>query len=162
VISPQNAWLMSDILHDVTVRGTAQRTRSMGRDDLAGKTGTTNEGRDNWFNGFTTELVASVWVGFDDSRSLGAGAEGSTTAVPIWMHFMTEALQGVPSSRLPRPPGLIDLRISPRTGTLSSSLNPEAISETFMLEHLPELPGPGEVTFGPEAGTGAGRSEPIF
>src|SRR5690606_16990169 len=69
VLSPQNAWLMSDILHDVTVRGTAQRTRALNRDDLAGKTGTTNEGRDNWFNGFTRDLVASVWVGFDNNQS---------------------------------------------------------------------------------------------
>jgi len=100
-----------------------------------------------------------VWVGFDDYQSLGAGAEGATTAVPIWMHYMKEALKNTPSARPPRPPGLIDLRISPRSGTLTSALNPEAITETFMVDHLPREPGPGEDSFGP---AGEGTSAPLF
>jgi penicillin-binding protein 1A len=164
VISAQNAWLMSDILHDATTVGTAQRTRALGRDDLAGKTGTTQGGRDNWFNGFTSNLVASVWVGFDNDQSLGAGAEGSTTAVPIWMHFMEEALREVPSSRLPRPDGLVDLRVMPLTGVRAHPLDPEAMVETFMLSNLPPEPQPGEAGYMPaEAGaTGPVRTEPLF
>ncbi len=138
VISPQNAWLMSDILHDVTVRGTAQRSSALGRDDLAGKTGTTDDYVDNWFNGFNRQLVASVWVGIDDRQSLGAGEEGSRTALPVWMHFMGEALRGSPHSRLERPDGLVDLRVSPATGYLADQADPNAVYETFMVEHPPQ------------------------
>jgi penicillin-binding protein 1A len=149
IISPQNAWLISDILHDVTVRGTAARSRALGRDDLAGKTGT-NEDRDNWFVGFTRDIVAGVWLGYDDYRSLGARAEGSSTALPIWMHFMEEALKGTPSSRPRRPAeGLIDLRIDPYTGKLAHAADPEAIVETFMVNALPEAPRPGEPGYVP-------------
>jgi penicillin-binding protein 1A len=160
VISPQNAWLMSDIMHDVTTRGTARRTQSMGRDDLAGKTGTSQEGRDTWFNGFNRDLVASVWVGHDDNTPLGDGAEGSNTAVPIWMYFMEEALKGTPSSRLPRPPGLVDVRISPTTGHRAHPLDPGAIVETFMVDRLPKEPAPGEGYVPTEEGSRS--SAPIF
>jgi penicillin-binding protein 1A len=165
VISPQNAWLMSDIMHDVAERGTARRTRALGRDDLAGKTGT-NDDRDLWFNGFNHQLVASVWVGFDDEQSLGRGEDGANTAVPIWMHFMREALRNVPSSRLARPGGLVDLKVSPFTGALADPLDPDAIYEHFMLNHQPPLPGPGEegAATGTAVGTGkgSGSGEPLF
>ncbi len=143
VISPQNAWLITDMLHDATTRGTARRTRALGRDDLSGKTGT-NEDRDLWFNGFNHQLVASVWVGFDDEQSVGRGEEGASTAVPIWMHFMREALRDVPSSRMSRPGGLIDLKISPFTGALADPQDPEAIYEHFMLNHQPGNSNPGD------------------
>jgi penicillin-binding protein 1A len=169
IISAQNAWLMSDIMHDVAERGTARRTRALGRDDLAGKTGTTNDEHDNWFNGFNRRLVASVWVGFDDEKSLGRGEEGASTAVPIWMHFMREALRNVPSSRLERPGGLIDLKISPATGAIVDPLDPDAIYETFMLDKQPRLAEPGESGQAPgSAGGGRGTSggtkggEPLF
>jgi penicillin-binding protein 1A len=141
VISTQNAWLMSDILHDVTVRGTAQRSRALGRDDLAGKTGTTDDYVDNWFNGFNRNLVAAVWVGIDDRKSLGAGEEGSRTALPVWMHFMGEALRALPHNRLERPDGLVDLRVSPTTGLLADQTDPAAVFETFMVERLPQSAG---------------------
>jgi penicillin-binding protein 1A len=168
VISPQNAWLMTDIMRDVADRGTARRTRALGRDDLAGKTGTTNDEHDNWFNGFNHQLVASVWVGFDDEKSLGRGEEGSSTAVPIWMYFMREALKQMPSSNLERPGGLIDLKVSRFTGTLADPLDPDAIYESFMVNHQPRLPEPGESSFtgGPEGSGGAasskGGGEPLF
>jgi penicillin-binding protein 1A len=153
-ISPQNAWLMSDMMHDVTVRGTAVRaTRELKRDDLAGKTGT-NEDRDNWFNGFTRNIVASVWVGLDDERPLGRGEEGSRTALPIWIDFMRVALDQVPQSRLERPGGLIDLRVSTATGLLADQSDPTAVYETFMVEHLPKAPEGGAA--GATPGTGGG------
>lgn len=166
VISPQNAWLMADIMHDVTTRGTARRTQSMGRDDLAGKTGTTDEGKDNWFNGFTGNLVASVWVGHDDNTSLGEREEGSTTALPIWMSFMSEALKSTPSSRLPRPPGLVDVRVSSLTGKRAHALDPTAVIETFMVSQLPAEPQPGDPGYlppGAEPGmAGSAGAETVF
>jgi penicillin-binding protein 1A len=169
VLSAQNAWLMSDIMHDVTVRGTAVRaTRELKRDDLAGKTGTSQEGRDNWFNGFNTQLVASVWVGFDDDKSLGEGEEGSRTALPIWIHYMREMLRSMPPARMERPGGLIDLRVSPTTGMLADPLDPDAMYETFMLQHQPRMAQPGDSMFAPGAGGASGTSgaggggEPLF
>ena len=137
VISPQNDYLMTDMMADVIKHGTGQRALALHRADIAGKTGTTNESRDAWFNGFTTNLVATVWVGFDQERSLGETEEGSRTALPIWIQFMQEALKGVPQVRRPMPDGLITLRITPDTGALASAENPDAILETFMVNHLP-------------------------
>ena len=162
VISPQNAYLMTDMMMDVIRRGTGRRALALGRNDIAGKTGTTNENKDTWFNGFTPNLVANVWVGFDQERSLGETEEGAKTALPIWMQFMREALRGVPEAKRAMPDGLVTLRISPETGMLASGENPDAILETFMTEHLPEGSAPGDE--GPSnAGAGeAGGGEPIF
>jgi penicillin-binding protein 1A len=161
VISPQNAYLMTDMMADVIKRGTGVRARSLGRSDIAGKTGTTNEAKDTWFNGFTPDLVATVWVGYDQERPLGGGEEGSRTALPIWIHFMREALKGVPDKRRPMPEGLVQLRVSSRTGTLVGAENPDGIMETFMADHLPAGNEDGSVV---QQGTegGAQSSEPIF
>ena len=137
VISPQNDWLMTDMMADVIKHGTGQRALALHRTDLAGKTGTTNDSRDAWFNGYTPRLVTTVWVGYDQERSLGETEEGSRTALPIWVAFMHDALQGVPEASRPMPNGLVTLRISPDTGMLASAENPNAILETFMVNHLP-------------------------
>lgn len=148
-ISPQNAWLMTNIMQDVVKRGTARRASALGRTDLAGKTGTSQENRDNWFNGFNSQLVASVWVGIDNEQSLGRSEEGSSTAVPIWVLFMREALRNAPASTLTRPGGLVDLRVSPYMGTQASPMDPDAITETFMIQHLPRAPEPGDPFYSP-------------
>lgn len=137
VISPQNDYLMTDMLASVIKHGTGQRALALHRDDIAGKTGTTNQSRDAWFNGFTQDLVATVWVGYDEERSLGETEEGSRTALPIWIYFMREALQGVPEKRRPMPDGLVTLRISPVTGKLVSAESADGMLETFMINHLP-------------------------
>jgi penicillin-binding protein 1A len=161
VISPQNAWLLTDMMADVIKRGTGVRARSLGRNDIAGKTGTTNEAKDTWFNGFTPDLVASVWVGYDQERPLGEHEEGARTALPIWIHFMREALKGVPDVRRPMPEGLVQLRVSSRTGALVGAENPDGILETFMADHLPAGNGEaGSLAQGAEGG--AQSSEPIF
>ena len=163
VITPQNAWLMTDMMMDVIKRGTGRRALALGRTDIAGKTGTTNDAKDTWFNGFTPTLVATVWVGFDQERSLGESEQGSATALPIWIQFMREALKGVPELRRPMPDGLVTLRISPDTGMLASGDNPDAILETFMTDRLPGGSvdglegGPGDQEKGEPAG-----GEPIF
>jgi penicillin-binding protein 1A len=160
VISPQNAYLMTDMMADVIKRGTGVRARSLGRSDIAGKTGTTNEAKDTWFNGFTPNLVATVWVGYDQERPLGEREEGSRTALPIWIHFMREALKGVPDKRRPMPEGLVQLRVSSRTGALVGAENPDGFMETFMADHLPAGNEEGSLAQGAEGG--AQSSEPIF
>jgi penicillin-binding protein 1A len=125
------------MMQDVVRRGTGRRAMVLGRNDLAGKTGTTNGAKDTWFNGFNSSLVATVWVGFDQEQSLGEAEEGAKTALPIWIHYMREALRGVPEHRREMPEGLVTLRITPDTGLLASGENPDAILETFMTDHLP-------------------------
>jgi penicillin-binding protein 1A len=137
VISPQNDYLMTSMMKDVVKYGTAVRALSLNRSDIAGKTGTSNDYRDAWFNGYTPELEATVWVGYDDNRPLGQGDEGAHTALPIWMHFMRYALQGVPQWQRPMPQGIVTLRISPQTGALVSDESPDGIPEVFMANHLP-------------------------
>jgi penicillin-binding protein 1A len=162
VISAPNDYLMTDMMMDVIKRGTGRRALALGRSDLAGKTGTTNESKDTWFNGFTRNLVCTVWVGFDYDRPLGESEEGAKTALPIWIHFMREALRGVPERRRPMPEGLIQLKISPQTGMLASGENSEAISETFMVDHLPTGSTPGDEGTVPASAEGSASSEPIF
>ncbi len=127
VISPQNDYIITDMMADVIRRGTGRRALSLGRTDLAGKTGTTDEAKDAWFNGFNTKLVTTVWVGFDQERSLGESEEGARTALPIWIRYMREALKNMPTSKLPMPDGLVQLRVSPATGTLVSAENPDGM-----------------------------------
>ncbi len=157
VISPQNDYLMTSMMKDVIKYGTAVRALSLNRDDIAGKTGTSNDYRDAWFNGYTPELEATVWVGYDDNRPLGAGDEGAHTALPIWLHFMRYALEGVPQWQRPMPTGIVTLRVSPQTGALVSDENPDGIPEVFMASHLPTAApaGPGSAVPGAQAQTGA-------
>jgi penicillin-binding protein 1A len=139
-ISPQVAFLMNDIMKDVITRGTGRRALALGRSDLRGKTGTTNDNVDTWFNGFNDNLVASVWVGNDDNAPLGEGEEGARTAVPIWVDFMREALRGVPETRRPAPDGIVEIKINGRTGgTRDADIEP--VFEYFRVEKLPTEEG---------------------
>jgi penicillin-binding protein 1A len=156
VISPQNDFLMTSMMKDVIKYGTGVRALSLNRDDIAGKTGTSNDYRDAWFNGYTPELEASVWVGYDDNRPLGAGDEGAHTALPIWIHFMRYALAGVPQWQRPMPSGIVTLRISPQTGALVSDESPDGIPEVFMANHLPAAaPGTALTPQGTQSQSGA-------
>jgi penicillin-binding protein 1A len=163
VISPQNDYLMTDMMADVIKHGTGRRALALNRTDIAGKTGTTNEAKDTWFNGFTSHLVATVWVGFDQERPLGESEEGAKTALPIWIHFMREALKGVTQERRPMPDGIVTLRISPATGALVSAENPEGMAELFMADHLPAT-GSDQAGSVAQSAEGGGQSsgEPIF
>ncbi len=166
-ISAANAWLMTDMMREAVTRGTGIRARELGRSDVAGKTGTTNESRDTWFNGFSRSVVATVWVGFDQSQPLGEGEEGSRTAVPIWTDFMRTALAGAPQRGWPMPEGLVQARVSPATGELASVDDPGGIFETFMVDRMPtggilggnEMAGVGTSGVGTVDPT---TSEPIF
>jgi penicillin-binding protein 1A len=164
VISQQNCWLMDDMMADVIKRGTGVRAgEALHRDDIAGKTGTTNDARDTWFNGFNSHLVASVWVGFDDQSPLGANEQGGVTAVPIWIDFMREALRGQADSPRPLPPGLVTVRISRRTGMLAAPSDTDTMYETFMDGTLPQAPSPGALAPGAApANPAAGGAAPLF
>ena len=137
VITAANAWLMDNIMGDVIKRGTGVRARVLGREDISGKTGTTNESHDTWFNGFNPDLEATVWVGYDQEQSLGEGEEGSSVAVPIWVRLMREALRGVPDVPRPKPPGLVTARIDASTGQLAAASDTAAVTEFFFTDKLP-------------------------
>ena len=139
IIRPQVAYLLADMMKDVIRRGTGVRARSLNRDDIAGKTGTTSDFHDAWFNGFNGDLVTTVWTGFDQDRSLGDGEEGAHVAVPTWTYFMHEALAGAPKRGAPVPDGIVTVRISPETGLLASSDNPNGIMEKFIEGNLPKV-----------------------
>jgi len=163
IISPQNAWLMDDIMADVIKRGTGSRAgHALHRNDISGKTGTSNEFHDAWFNGFNRRVVATVWVGLDQERPLGEGEEGSRTAVPIWINFMREALRGQPDQARPLPPGLVTVRISPRTGMVAGPNESDAMYETFMDAHLPLAANGGIVNPGQTPQNPTGGTEPLF
>ncbi len=110
VLDPRNAYLMDSMLRDVVRKGTATRARSLGRSDLAGKTGTTNDYVDAWFCGYAPKLVAVAWVGFDKPKNLGRGETGGRAALPIWIDYMRAALEEVPVTHLEMPDGLVSIR----------------------------------------------------
>ena len=145
VVDARLIYLIDSMMHDVTVRGTAFAANALGRGDLAGKTGTTNDETDAWFDGFTPALVAITWVGYDQPQSLGRGEVGGRLAVPIWMDFMKVALKGVAESHLPRPQGIVNVRINPATGMLGDR-GTGTIDEIVQSDHIPatEDQQPGE------------------
>lgn len=138
VLSPQINFLINSLLRDVVKRGTGRRALSLGRTDLAGKTGTTNDQKDAWFNGFNPSLVASTWVGFDDNRSLGSRETGGKASLPMWISFMREALKGSPNIELSQPNGMVSVLIDSDTGLKTNPSNPNAIFELFRKEYAPE------------------------
>ncbi len=149
VVSEENAYIVYHMMRDVVRRGTGRRARTLGRLDLAGKTGTTTDNRDTWFSGFNGDLVATAWVGFDQERSLGSNEEGGRTALPIWIYFMEEALRGAPEAPLPRPAGIVSARVSTRTGLLAPPGDTDAIFELFQEQAVPEA-SQGTAAFGEE------------
>jgi penicillin-binding protein 1A len=145
VISPQTAFLATSMLEDVVKYGTGKRARALNR-PAAGKTGTTNEYKDAWFIGYTPELVAGVWVGFDDVRTLGHGETGSRAASPIWVSFMGQALSGISSHdsgdaekrAFPVPDGIVTAVIDPLTGLLATNAT-EKMVEFFKEGTVPSI-----------------------
>ncbi len=138
-ISPQNAYLVRSMMMDVVRRGTGVRAMQLGRHDLAGKTGTTNEQRDAWFSGYNDHLVTSVWVGFDNHDVLGRRELGGRAALPVWMEFMGIALDGVDDKPPSMPEGLSRAKIDPDSGLLARLDNHNAIMEIFEAGNLPQM-----------------------
>jgi penicillin-binding protein 1A len=140
VISAQNAYLITSMLQDVISYGTARSARSLNRQDIAGKTGTTNQLFDAWFVGYNPDVVASVWVGFDGPSSLGRQETAGRAALPIWTNYMSQALQASPNIPFLQPEGLINVPIDPETGLAVPADTPNAVFEIFYQRNAPEVP----------------------
>ncbi|MBA1262243.1 penicillin-binding protein 1A [Stutzerimonas sp. NM35] len=149
IIDERTAYIMTSMLQDVIKRGTGRRALAMGRDDIAGKTGTTNESKDSWFSGYNADMVTSVWAGFDQPQTLGRREYGSTVALPIWMDYMSAVLEGMPEHAPAEPEGILALRIDPASGRAAPPGTPDAYFELFRSEDSP--PDMGELEPGSPA-----------
>ncbi|MFA7442398.1 MAG: penicillin-binding protein 1A [Lysobacteraceae bacterium] len=138
-IDPRTAYLVHSLLRDVVRRGTGRGALALGRSDIGGKTGTTNDFRDAWFSGFGGSLSVTAWMGMDDFSSLGNREFAARTALPIWVDFMKVALDGQPERLPPMPNGIATALIDPDSGRLVPSGTPGAISEIFRVEDLARL-----------------------
>ena len=132
-------YLINSILKDVINRGTGYAAKKIKRNDIAGKTGTTNNLNDAWFSGYNSEIITSVWVGFDKPNTLGRREYGSRAALPIWLEHMSYALEGTPVIQQQQPEGLVTIRINPDTGEAAQPSDKGAIFETFRIENAPAL-----------------------
>ena len=137
VLEARNAWQMYSLMRDVIRRGTGRKARVLERDDLAGKTGTTNDQYDAWFSGFSPGLVATAWIGFDEFRPLGKRETGASAALPMWIAYMKEALEGMRQREVPPPEGIVTVRIDPETGELAGASHEGAVFESFRSERVP-------------------------
>ena len=137
VLEARNAWLMYSLMRDVIRRGTGRKARVLERDDLAGKTGTTNDLYDAWFSGFSPDLVATAWIGFDEFRPLGQRETGARAALPMWIAYMKEALEGVRRRDIQPPEGIVTVRIDPATGEAAGASHEGAVFESFRKERVP-------------------------
>ena len=136
-LEPRLAFQMNSILQDVVLQGTGRRALALGRKDLAGKTGTTNDQRDAWFNGYNPDLVTTTWVGFDQLKPLGNKETAARAALPIWIDFMKVALAGKPERQLVRPDGLVTLKINAETGQAATDTDTNTVFEIFRKERVP-------------------------
>ncbi len=172
VLDPRNAWLMDSMMKDVVTRGTATRARSLKRNDIAGKTGTTNDYLDAWFCGYNPDLVAVAWVGFSQPRNLGRGETGGAAALPIWISYMSTALEGAPEVQHPRPDGLIQVQAGDGSrvdyqyaeyAPPAPPLAPEWLRDMFASDDGPALEAPEEATpsFAPRAVPAAQAPAPV-
>jgi penicillin-binding protein 1A len=131
VIDPRIAFMSAYVMQDVVESGTGRRVKSIGR-PVAGKTGTTDDMRDAWFIGFTPSLVAGVWVGFDQERSLGKQEQGGRAAAPIWLYFMEKAVQGTSVETFPAPDGIVFIKVDPISGVPVTQPSRGGIYECFL------------------------------
>ncbi len=139
IADERSIYIMHSILKDVITSGTGRKARVLGRSDVAGKTGTTNDQKDAWFSGFAGGLVTTVWVGFDQPETLGRREYGAAAALPIWIDYMRTAMENRPLQHMKQPPGMVTAKINRDTGLRTSANDPDAIFEIFRTEHVPEI-----------------------
>ncbi len=132
VVAEDNVFLMTSIMRDVINHGTGRKALKLGRKDLAGKTGTTNDQVDAWFSGFNRQVMATAWVGFDTPRSLGRREFGGTAALPMWMDFMKVALHDMPEQKLREPENIVTVKIDSDTGLLATAQSKKSQFEFFI------------------------------
>lgn len=137
IVDGRTTYILNSMLQDVIKLGTGRRALALGRTDLAGKTGTTNESKDAWFSGYNADYVTTVWTGFDQPESLGRREFGGTVALPIWMNYMGAALKGRPPHTQPEPEGILSLRVDPVSGRAATPGTPNAYFELFKSEDSP-------------------------
>jgi penicillin-binding protein 1A len=137
VISAQNAFIMRSMMREVVQRGTAVRAKALGRKDIAGKTGTTNDQIDAWFSGYNDQVVTTSWVGYDNQRSMGNRETGGRAALPMWIEFMRIALEGRPENLQEQPEGLVTIRIDAETGKRADLGTRKSLFELFRVENAP-------------------------
>lgn len=139
VLDPRVAFIVNSMLSDAVKKGTARKaTRILDRQDIHGKTGTTNDS-DIWFSGYTSNLVATAWAGFSDNSPVGNREWGSTAPLEMWIDFMKEALKDSPENILPsKPEGLVLVKIDPKTGLRANASDPQGIFEIFREEYIPQ------------------------
>lgn len=152
VLEPDVAFIMNNMLQDVIQSGTGRRARTLGRNDLAGKTGSTNDNMDAWFTGYNQHVAASVWIGFDSARTIKE--YGAKAALPIWIDFMRPYLKDKPQLSLPQPENVVAARIDPKTGLLARQEQENAIFEYFKDNAVPSAMAPDPVA-------SYGEEEPI-
>jgi penicillin-binding protein 1A len=138
IADPRTMYLIDSLLMDVVKKGTARKALVLERNDIAGKTGTTNGPTDAWFSGYNPSIVTTTWVGFDQYEMLGRREYGGSAALPIWIDYMRVALAGKPDLPRPRPNGLVSVRIDPTTGALARPDQENAIFEVFLAENVPQ------------------------
>jgi len=143
VLSQESAYLITNMMEDVIQQGTAQAAKGMGR-PLAGKTGTTNDFTDAWFVGGAPNLMAGVWVGFDDIRTLGDREAGSRAALPVWMSYMKAALKPLPVLAFAQPEGVVSIKIDPGTGLLAPEGTNQGTAEVFLKGTEPTQQAPAK------------------
>jgi len=139
VISSSNAYIMGELLRGVVKTGTARKAQSLNRTDIGGKTGTTNNFEDAWFSGFSPNVAATVWVGFDTPSDLGRHEAGSKAALPIWIDFMTTALEGTSSQPILPPDNIVRASVHSETGEAVGAEHPQAVEEVFVIGTQPKL-----------------------
>jgi penicillin-binding protein 1A len=137
IVDGRTTYILNSMLQDVIKLGTGRRALALGRTDLAGKTGTTNESKDAWFSGYNGDYVTTVWTGFDQPESLGRREFGGTVALPIWMTYMGAALKDRPPHTQPEPEGILSLRVDPVSGRAATPGTPGAYFELFKSEDTP-------------------------
>ena len=154
-------YIMHSMMQDVIKRGTGRRALALERDDLAGKTGTTNQQKDTWFSGFNHAMATTVYVGFDQPAPLGRGEFGATTALPIWRDYMEVALDGTEPSTMRRPNGIVNIRINPETGERARP-GEDGVFEMFRAEEAPAPLPPQDSNDNGNPETGDDLSREIF
>ncbi len=155
VLDEAEAYVMTNMLTSVVDHGTATRAKALAR-PVAGKTGTSNSAKDTWFSGYSTEIAATVWVGFDDGKSLG-NETGGSTALPAWVNFMKVAHEGKPPSAFPQPPGVVSVKIDTHSGKLPYDGDPDVMDEIYLAGTEPT-----ETTDFPVPDAGAAEALPNF